>query len=472
MDYLPGRDLREFLFECAHLPGPQRIARIVAVLSQVAHAVAHAHAHGIAHRDIKPSNIRVAADTDAAVLLDFGISKCLDDVGLTGVEMPGTALYMAPEQLDVRLHASDHLIDIWALGVTLYVALTGELPFKGDTPLALSHDVVFAEPDPPSCINGRISRDLEEIVLGCMRKDARERIQSAAEVARLLERAHAAATSSTTIGRDGRTWSPAAPAAAYRRRPSRYARPSAPSWPSRTCTAEPPTALEPPPDGSGGTAATPATPRRRRALVARIVLSAACLAALTLARGMGVVEASRAQDEPAFRQDETIAPATTASLVADPRVAAMLADDDEVARSVLLYTADIDVQSRRNLMSALHALSADRAAEALPRLRSFARDNQKCSLITLARFWIATALLATGAPGDAIASYDEIVADAPKSRFAPRALLLQAAAQRALGDAGKSALLLQRLGSEYPTSQAARDARLSNEETRLLAPSG
>ena len=444
MDHLAGRDLREFLFEGASLPGPQRVARVVCVMAQVARAIAHAHANGVAHRDIKPSNIRVRAGNDEAVLLDFGISKCLDDLGLTGVEVPGTALYMAPEQLDLRRHAGDHLIDVWALGVTLYVALTSELPFKGDSVLALSHDVVFSEPEPPTLLNGRISRELEAIVLGCMRKDARERIQSAGEVAELLEAMLA---------------TPAVAAVPFLATAT-AARAMSSLPPSRGGAADAPTALAATEVAAVLARVAPPAPRRRAAGVARVLTALVCLGAVLLTSDMRVVAAggTRGDDDRTVVAEDPGMLAGRRSIARDPQLGRLLAEDEAMARSVLLYTTDVDVASRRNLMSALHALSEDRTLDALPRLREFARGNAKSPLLALARFWIGTALFATGDLDEAAREYDAIVASGRHSRFAPRALLFQAAAHTALGDRGTRDRLLAQLVAEYPESPAARAA--------------
>jgi len=199
-----------------------------------------------------------------------------------------------------------------------------------------------------------------------------------------------------------------------------------------------------------------APPRSRRDVVARVALALACLALLALTRDMRVVEASRAEGGSPVAGAPGEPPARP--IAADPRLSAMLAEDDEVARSVLLYTTDVDVQSRRGLMAALRALAGDQPDAALPRLRDFVRDNPGSSLVALARFWIGTALLAGGHAADAIRAYEEIVATAPRSGLAPRALLLQAAASVALGDQKRRDLLLARLAVEYPSSRAARTA--------------
>ncbi|MBY0276165.1 serine/threonine protein kinase, partial [Candidatus Binatia bacterium] len=290
MDHLAGRDLREFLAEVASLPEPERLARITAVLADVARAVEHAHASGVVHRDIKPSNVRVTCPDDMPVLLDFGISKCLDDLGLTGMEMPGTALYMAPEQVDVRLRASEHLIDVWALGVTLYVALTGRAPFAGDSPLALSHDVLHTEPEAPSRINPAISSALEAAVLGCLAKDARARIPSAGALATLLDAAverplRPVERAPEPHERD---------AVAVAEQPSEDA-PPAPEAPTIAIAADATAIAETVLDAPAWSAwpvAAEAT-RSRRDVVARIALALACLVLLAATRDLRIAPRAR-----------------------------------------------------------------------------------------------------------------------------------------------------------------------------------
>jgi serine/threonine-protein kinase len=429
MDYVEGRDLRAFIHECAHLGGRRRIERIATVMAQVARAVAYAHAKGVVHRDIKPSNVLVSAEADEAVLLDFGISKCLDDIGLTGMEMPGTAPYMAPEQFDARLLASEQLIDVWALGVNLYFALTGELPFKGETHLAVSHDVVYSDPEPPSRINGRIPARLEEIVLACMRKDPRERIPSAAALSRLLD--EALGSSSDRVA----TSAAIAPAA-----PAEHA-----TWAAATLV---PTRLR-----------TLNRARRGAAAALGVALALASVAAAMGARsGWPDASASRVAPGDAARPAEAATPGLPPPF-AEPRVRALLAGDEEVVRSVLLYTAEIDVRSRRGILSAFRELHEGHAARALPKLQVFARDNPKSPLASLVRFWIGTASLALGRSKDAVREYEEIVRAAPHSELAPRALLFAASALRAGGDDTSSRLVLQRLAHDYPDSRAAREAQ-------------
>ena len=452
MDHLAGRDLREYLAEIASLPEDERIVRVTATLADVARAVEHAHASGVVHRDIKPSNVRVTRDGDVPVLLDFGISKCLDDLGLTGIEMPGTALYMAPEQVDVRLRASEHLIDVWALGVTLYVALTRRAPFDGDSALALSHDVLHAEPAPPSRLNAAIPPALEAAVLGCLVKDARERIPSAGALADLLD----AAIGTGIAARPGPR--PATPDVATRidadgvNGVNGGSLADVPLEESATVLGGDATAF-----AATAWSAWPVEPeptRPWRDVAARVALALACLVLLAVTRDLRIAPSGRSADAAttSSRADARRGPAD------DPRLRAMLADDDRLARSVLLYTSDVAGPSRRALLGALRALRQGRPDAALPGLASFVRDNPDSTLAPLARFWSATVMLASGRADEARDAYDAIVATAPGSSVAPRALLLEASASRVLGDRATHDRLLARLAADYPGSDAARVA--------------
>jgi hypothetical protein len=426
MDYLVGRELNEFAVECAALPGPERIERLGRTMAEVARAVAYAHSKGVVHRDIKPSNIRIAAETDAAVLLDFGISKCLDDIGLTGIEMPGTALYMAPEQFDARLLVGEPLIDVWALGVNLYFALTGRPPFHGEDHFALSHAVTHLEPEPPRSIDGDISPELEELILGCLRKDPHARIPSADAVAGGLEAALGTDAPPRELGRGALRPEPVA---------GRLG--------------------EPPTTSPGGRRAARARTRAAAFLLLGIVLASAALAGWIRTEGAAGDDALLAG-----RVDPTLEPTAPPAEFTDreQRIRGLLADDHEVVRSVLLYTSEIDVQHRRGLMAALTDLQAGRFEDALPKLQGFVREHPRSSLVPLVRFWIGTCFFEVGRLQDAIGEYDDLARTAPRSAFAPRAMLFEAASLFALGDTSKGQMLVRRLGEEYPDTEPAREA--------------
>lgn len=430
MDYLVGRDLNEFAVECAELAGPARIRRLGVVMLEVTRAVAHAHSKGVVHRDIKPSNIRVTAEADTAVLLDFGISKFLDDIGLTGVEMPGTALYMAPEQFDARLLVSEPAIDIWALGVNLYFILTGRLPFQGDSHAALSHAVAHVEPSSPRSLDREISPALEEIVLGCLRKDPRARVRSAEALARGLGEALGASATPIEVG--GRE--APRPAVARELRAPETTSPS-------------------------GLAQRRSSSRRRSAAV---LLPAIALASVTLGGWIQTERAAGGDLLLARREGVEVAMdrRKRASEVPDRegRLRPLLTADHEVVRSVLVYTSEIEVRHRRSLMAALADLRAGRFEDALPKLRGFAREHPQSSLVPLVRFWIGTCHYEIGEVEEAVREYEDIVRTEPRSAFAPRAMLFESAALFALGDDAGGRALVRRLGDEYRDTEPAREA--------------
>jgi serine/threonine-protein kinase len=171
---------------------PQQVLHIMA---QVAEGMALAHKAGVVHRDLKPENIMVLEGADPIVrVVDFGLAK--NPVGgvppLAGgaetnpANVVGTPLYMAPEQ--VRGHEIDARTDIYAIGVTMYEALTGHAPYaRAGEELQMTEIMArhcFAEPTPirehvPNC-----PERIAKIVLRCLAKDPADRYQTARELAR------------------------------------------------------------------------------------------------------------------------------------------------------------------------------------------------------------------------------------------------------------------------------------------------
>jgi len=187
MEYLDGESLAECLARETQLPEQ----RVLGIIAQAASALAAAHAKGIVHRDIKPENLFLLRrnDRDFVKVVDFGISKSLrasdeaeEQPRLTQTGMVlGTPLYMSPEQArgDDELDAR---VDVYALGVIMYEATTGRVPFVGNNYLSVISQVLNEDARPPRELRPELSEEFEAIVLRAMAKDRDERYAGATEL--------------------------------------------------------------------------------------------------------------------------------------------------------------------------------------------------------------------------------------------------------------------------------------------------
>lgn len=159
-----------------------------AILSAVARALHHAHRRGIVHTDIVPGNILLKSD-GSPKLGDFGIARVrgLASGGWKAGETAGTPVYMSPEQAAAMNDVVDVRSDIYSLGVVLYEALTGRVPFSGRSTAEILERVVRETPPPPRALEPSISPALEKVVLRSMDKDPARRYPSAMEFGDALD---------------------------------------------------------------------------------------------------------------------------------------------------------------------------------------------------------------------------------------------------------------------------------------------
>lgn len=197
-DHLSGNDLLRVVESAGttgQSPAPKAspefknldwVRTCTSLVLQIARALEHAHGRGILHRDIKPSNVVLRLD-GRAMLLDFGLTSSAgsDRVTRTGSQV-GTLYYMSPEQIEGRTDV-DERSDVYSLGVTLYELLTLKIPFRGDSPLHTQRLILDGRFPSPRAHNGRISTDLETVVLTAMSRESVDRYADCAAFARDLE---------------------------------------------------------------------------------------------------------------------------------------------------------------------------------------------------------------------------------------------------------------------------------------------
>ena len=161
--------------------GPLPEADIMRITGDVAQGLRFAHDQGVIHRDLKPDNILLHSD-GSAVISDFGIARALSGyVASTGVNMTiGTPQYLSPEQAQGR--PLDARLDFYALGVTLFKAATGEVPFSSSDWFELAR--MHVEDAPPSLRKKRpeLSKRFERVVMKCLAKHPDDRYRDAAEL--------------------------------------------------------------------------------------------------------------------------------------------------------------------------------------------------------------------------------------------------------------------------------------------------
>jgi len=176
MEYVRGRSVRELL----NAGGRLAPAQAADILRQTLAALEHAHAKGIVHRDLKPENILITTD-GVVKLTDLGLARAFADAKNTRAgAVTGTVQYLAPEQ--IRGEPADPRSDLYSLGIVAYELLTGELPYTGETPMAIAYKHLSDRVPKPSRSAPEVGADLDGFVASATDPNRELRPESAAEM--------------------------------------------------------------------------------------------------------------------------------------------------------------------------------------------------------------------------------------------------------------------------------------------------
>ncbi len=191
MEFVAGKTLEQLI-----PGGGMPVADVLKYAIPIARALAAANAAGIIHRDIKPGNIMVGANGVVKVL-DFGLAKLTaeeasaDEVTRTlkgrteEGTIVGTAAYMSPEQAQAK--PVDARSDIFSFGAVLYEMISGRRAFQGANPVSTLAAILERDPEPLAARDARIPRELERVVMRCLRKDPERRFQTMGDLRVALE---------------------------------------------------------------------------------------------------------------------------------------------------------------------------------------------------------------------------------------------------------------------------------------------
>ena len=183
MEYIPGLSLSQIISKIGRLEEQKALA----IMEQLADALTYAWKQNIIHRDIKPGNI--LSDGDILKICDLGLAKALEseiEVTQEG-SILGTPQYMSPEQFQPEKQL-DFRTDVYSLGVTLYVMLTGNLPFTASTKIGLAQAHLMQDPPPIEKFNVMVSKPTKMLLNKMLCKDREKRCKEKDELAEDIRR--------------------------------------------------------------------------------------------------------------------------------------------------------------------------------------------------------------------------------------------------------------------------------------------
>ncbi|MCC3144778.1 Stk1 family PASTA domain-containing Ser/Thr kinase [Halanaerobium sp. Z-7514] len=176
MEIVEGKTLKDLIKE----RGKLSIVEALEFAGQIAAALSIAHGNQIVHCDIKPHNIILTEDMEVKIT-DFGISRAVNSSTVRVTDtVVGSAHYFSPEQAkggEIKAYS-----DIYSLGIVLYEMITGELPFKGQSPISVALKHIQEEPIKPSEIDNEIPKAVNDLIMKAMAKDPADRFNNAREM--------------------------------------------------------------------------------------------------------------------------------------------------------------------------------------------------------------------------------------------------------------------------------------------------
>ncbi len=177
LEYVEGMTLKDYMVKNPRMP----IETIVHISKQIADGLCHAHQNGIIHRDIKPQNILMNENLTCKIT-DFGIARAYGDTTLTQTnQMLGTVYYLSPEQ--ARGNVATAQSDIYSLGILIFEMITGQIPFKGESAVAIALKHLQEELPDIDKYRENIPQSVKNIVLKATMKNPNERYISSKELA-------------------------------------------------------------------------------------------------------------------------------------------------------------------------------------------------------------------------------------------------------------------------------------------------
>lgn len=176
LEYVEGMTLKDYMIKNPRIP----IETIVHIAKQISEGLSHAHQNGIIHRDIKPQNILMKEDLTCKIT-DFGIARAYGDTTLTQTnQMLGTVYYLSPEQ--ARGNVATAQSDIYSLGILIFEMITGQIPFKGESAVAIALKHLQEELPEIDKYRENVPQSVKNIVLQATMKNPNERYISSKEL--------------------------------------------------------------------------------------------------------------------------------------------------------------------------------------------------------------------------------------------------------------------------------------------------